>query len=104
MYVMGLIYLTIEKGEIPSCLCRLPVIYITFWINVYSIIKVFSFPIIFVEGISLLGDFVFSYISPSLYTIAILGVLFPLKTAVINLNHSITLDVQVVSYFKLTYS
>ena len=43
----------------------LPVIWIIFWFNVYSVIKLFSFPSTFVERFSgWPGDFGFNYISP----------------------------------------
>ena len=78
---------------------------VTFWFNAYSIIKVVSFFTNFVEGISGKGeDFVFSYSSSTLYTIDILGVPFFLQTSLIGLNHSITLDVHIMSYYKLTYN
>ena len=52
------------------CLCnllsRLPLIGITFWFNVYSIMKVFSFSSTDVERFSgLERDYAFNYCSPS---------------------------------------
>lgn len=47
MDIMGCICLAAYKGEISFCLCNLfidsPVIRITFWLNVYATIKLFSF-------------------------------------------------------------
>lgn len=42
-------------------LSRLPVMHITFWLNAYSIIKVFSFSTTFVKRIFGLGDLTFNY-------------------------------------------
>lgn len=68
---MGWISLTIWKSDISFCLCnpfnRLPAMSITFWINVYSIIKLLSFYSTSVARFSgSRGDFVFNCILPIL--------------------------------------
>ena len=53
--VTGCISLAIEKWEVSFYLCSvfsgLPVMYITFWFHVYSIIKLFSLSSIFVGAV-----------------------------------------------------
>ena len=59
MSVMSRIFLAIWKVRLLSALqslSRLPMTYITIWFNPYSIIKLVSFSITFVERISGLGE------------------------------------------------
>lgn len=45
--VMGRIYPAVEKDALSSCICSIfstmPVMIIAFWLNVYSVIKLFLF-------------------------------------------------------------
>lgn len=65
--VWGCICLATEEGEISFCLLQplsvFPVLYITFWFNMYAVMKAFSFSTTSVEKTPGLGNVVCSCFS-----------------------------------------